>query len=148
MKEKIKYIMTGIACAMAIAAAIVTAKLGTNSGITVNHKIALSTSAFSVGMCTCNLIYLRVLQLDDKRENERQDGNQKDKRRGRARMIVKIDLKDLDKVQDTSEALTKAEKELSNAILRVKDLTEALRLEARGIGIEITDTNERGETNV
>lgn len=63
-------------------------------------------------------------------------------------MIVKIDLKDLDKVQDTSEALTKAVKELSNAILRVKDLTEALRLEARGIGIEITDTNERGETNV
>lgn len=63
-------------------------------------------------------------------------------------MIVKIDLKDLDKVQDTLEALTKAVKELSNAILRVKDLTEALRLEARGIGIEITDTNERGETNV
>ena len=63
-------------------------------------------------------------------------------------MIVKIDLKDLDKVQDTSEVLTKAVKELSNAILRVKDLTEALRLEARGIGIEITDTNERGETNV
>lgn len=63
-------------------------------------------------------------------------------------MIVKIDLKDLDKVQDASEALTKAVKELSNAILRVKDLTEALRLEARGIGIEITDTNERGETNV
>lgn len=63
-------------------------------------------------------------------------------------MIVKIDLKDLDKVQDTSEALTKAVKELSNAILRVKDLTEALRLEARGIGIEIKDTNERGETNV
>nr|DAI28960.1 MAG TPA: hypothetical protein [Caudoviricetes sp.] len=63
-------------------------------------------------------------------------------------MIVKIDLKDLDKVQDTSEALTKAVNELNNAILRVKDLTEALRMEARGIGIEITGTNERGETNV
>mgnify|MGYP006935592738 CR=1 FL=1 len=60
----------------------------------------------------------------------------------------KIDLKDLDKVQDTSEAPTKAVNELSNAILRVMDLTEALRLEARGIGIEITGTNERGETNV
>lgn len=63
-------------------------------------------------------------------------------------MVVKFDMKDLDKVQDTSEAMTKAVKELSNAILRVKDLTEAMRLEARGIGIEITDTNERGETNV
>lgn len=81
MKEKIKYIMTGIACATAIAAAIVTAKLGTNSGITVNHKIALSTSAFSVGMCACNLVYLIALQLDEKRENERQHGNQKGKRR-------------------------------------------------------------------
>lgn len=63
-------------------------------------------------------------------------------------MIVKIDLKDLDKVQDTSEALTKAVNELGNAILRVMDLTEALRLEARGIGIEITGENERGELNV
>lgn len=81
MRDKIKYIMTGIACATAIAAAIITATLGTNSGITVNHKIALSTSAFSVGMCTCNLIYLIVLQLDEKRENERQHGNQKGKRR-------------------------------------------------------------------
>lgn len=63
-------------------------------------------------------------------------------------MIVKIDLKDLDKVQDTSETLTKAVNELNNAIYRVMDLTEALRLETRGMGIEITGTNERGETNV
>lgn len=63
-------------------------------------------------------------------------------------MIVRIDLKDLDKVQDTSEALTKAANELNRAIIRVVDLTEALRLETRGIGVEITDTNERGETNV
>ena len=147
MKEKIKYIMTGIACATAIAAVIVTATLGTNSGITVNHKIALSTSAFSVGMCTCNLIYIIALQLDDKRENERQDGNQKDKRK-EDKMVVKFDLKDLDKVQDTSEALTKAVNELNRAIIRVVDLTEAIRLETRGIGIEITGTNERGETNV
>lgn len=81
MKEKIKYIMTGIACVTAIAAAIVTAKLGTNSGVAVNQKIALSASAFSMGMCTCNLIYLIALQLDDKRENERQGSNQKGKRR-------------------------------------------------------------------
>ena len=81
MKEKIKYIMTGIACATAIAAAIVTAKLGTNSGVAVNQKIAISTSAFSVGMCACNLVYLIALQLDEKRENERQHGNQKGKRR-------------------------------------------------------------------
>ena len=80
MKEKIKYIMTGIACATAIAAAIVTAKLGTNSGA-INQKIMLSTSAFSVGMCACNLVYLIVLQLDAKRENERQHRNQKSKRR-------------------------------------------------------------------
>ena len=79
MRDKIKYIMTGIACATAIAAVIVTATLGTNSGITVNHKIALSTSAFSVGMCACNLVYLIALQLDEKRENERQHGNQKGK---------------------------------------------------------------------
>lgn len=81
MKEKLKYIMTGIACATAIAAAIITATMGTNSGITVNHKIALSTSAFSVGMCACNLVYLIALQLDEKRENERQNSNQKGKRR-------------------------------------------------------------------
>lgn len=87
-------------------------------------------------------IWITSFQWDFTTEME---GEQEERR---ARMIVKIDLKDLDKVQDTSEALTKAVKELSNAILRVKDLTEALRLEARGIGIEITDTNERGETNV
>lgn len=81
MKEKIKYIMTGIACATAIAAAIVTAKLGTNSSAAVNQKIMISTSAFSVGMCACNLVYLIVLQLDDKRENKRQHSNQKGKRR-------------------------------------------------------------------
>lgn len=80
MKEKIKYIMTGIACATAIAAVIVTAKLGTNSGVAVNQKIMLSTSAFSVGMCACNLVYLIALQLDEKRENERQHSNQKGKR--------------------------------------------------------------------
>lgn len=80
VKEKIKYIMTGIACATAIAAVIVAATLGTNSGVAVNHKIALSTSAFSVGMCACNLIYLIALQLDEKRENERQHSNQKGKR--------------------------------------------------------------------
>ena len=80
MKEKIKYIMTGIACATAIAAVIVTAKLGTNSGVAVNQKIMLSASAFSVGICTCNLIYLIALQLDEKRENKRQHSNQKGKR--------------------------------------------------------------------
>lgn len=80
MKEKIKYIMTGIACATAIAAVIVTAKLGTNSGVAISQKIMLSTSAFSVGMCACNLIYLVVLQLDEKRENKRQHSNQKGKR--------------------------------------------------------------------
>ena len=63
-------------------------------------------------------------------------------------MVIKIDLKDLHKVQDTSETLTKAVNELNNAIYRVMDLTEALRLETRGMGIEIVGTNERGETNV
>ncbi len=81
MKEKIKCIMTGIACATAIAAVIVTATLGTTSGVAINQKIMLSTSAFSVGMCACNLVYLIVLQMDDKRENERQHSNQKGKRR-------------------------------------------------------------------
>ncbi len=63
-------------------------------------------------------------------------------------MDSKTDLKDLDKMQDTSETLAKALIELSNATYQVRDLTEALRLESRGIGIEITGTNERGETNV
>ncbi len=63
-------------------------------------------------------------------------------------MVVKFDLKDMEKYQDTTEALSKAVYELDKAILRVIDLTETLRLETRGVGIEITGTNERGETNV
>lgn len=67
------------------------------------------------------------------------EGEQEERRTG---MVIKIDLKDLDKVQDTSEALTKAADELNKAILRVMDLTEALRLETRGLGIEITGTTK------
>ncbi len=63
-------------------------------------------------------------------------------------MVIKINLNDLDKVQDTATELTKAATELSNAIRRVMDLTEALRFETRGIGIEVTGINEGGETNV
>ena len=57
-------------------------------------------------------------------------------------MIVKIDLKDPEQIQDTAEALSGAINELNKAILRVTDLTEALRLEARGMGIEIVDTTK------
>lgn len=63
-------------------------------------------------------------------------------------MVVKFDLKSPEQIQDTAKALSGAINELNKAILRVTDLTEALRLETRGIGVEITDTNERGETNV
>lgn len=63
-------------------------------------------------------------------------------------MVVKFDLKDPEKIQDTAENLSKAVNELNRAIIRVMDLTEAIRLETRGLGIEITGTNERGELNV
>ena len=57
-------------------------------------------------------------------------------------MVVKFDLKDLDKIQDTAETLSKAINELNKAIIRVMDLTEALRLETRGLGVEITGTTK------
>lgn len=47
-------------------------------------------------------------------------------------MVVKFDLKDPEQIQDTAEALSGAINELNKAILRVMDLTEALRLETTG----------------
>lgn len=57
-------------------------------------------------------------------------------------MVVKFDLKDPEQIQDTAEALSGAINELNKAILRVMDLTEALRLETRGLGIEIMSTTK------
>ena len=58
------------------------------------------------------------------------------------KMVVKFDLKDPEQIQDTAEALSGAINELNKAILRVMDLTEALRLETRGLGIEIMSTTK------
>lgn len=52
-------------------------------------------------------------------------------------MVVKFDLKDPEQIQDTAEALSGAINELNKAILRVMDLTEALRLETRGLTKEV-----------
>lgn len=57
-------------------------------------------------------------------------------------MVVKFDLKDPEQIQATAEALSGAINELNKAILRVMDLTEALRLETRGLGIEIMSTTK------
>lgn len=57
-------------------------------------------------------------------------------------MVVKFDLKDPEQIQDTAEALSGAINELNKAILRVMDLTEALRLETRGLEIEIMSTTK------
>lgn len=57
-------------------------------------------------------------------------------------MVVKFDLKDPEQIQDTAKALSGAINELNKAILRGTDLTEALRLEARGMGIEIMGTKK------
>ncbi len=57
-------------------------------------------------------------------------------------MVVKFDLKDPEQIQDTAKALSGAVNELNKAILRVMDLTEALRLETRGLGIEIMGTTK------
>lgn len=57
-------------------------------------------------------------------------------------MVVKFDLKSPEQIQDAAKALSGAINELNKAILRVTDLTEALRLEARGMGIEIMDTTK------
>lgn len=57
-------------------------------------------------------------------------------------MAVKFDLKDPEQIQDTTKALSGAINELNKAILRVMDLTEALRLETRGLGIEIMGTKK------
>lgn len=57
-------------------------------------------------------------------------------------MVVKFNLKGPEQIQDTAEALSGAINELNKAILRVMDLTEALRLEARGLGIEIMSTTK------
>lgn len=57
-------------------------------------------------------------------------------------MVVKFDLKVPEQIQDTAEALSGAINELNKAILRVMDLTEALRLETRGLGIEIMSTTK------
>lgn len=57
-------------------------------------------------------------------------------------MVVKFNLKSPEQIQDTAEALSGAINELNKAILRVMDLTEALRLETRGLGIEIMSTTK------
>lgn len=57
-------------------------------------------------------------------------------------MVVKFDLKSPEQIQDAAKALSGAINELNKAILRVTDLTEALRLEARGMEIEIMDTTK------
>lgn len=57
-------------------------------------------------------------------------------------MVVKFDLKGPEQIQDTAEELSGAINELNKAILRVMDLTEALRLETRGLGIEIMSTTK------
>ena len=57
-------------------------------------------------------------------------------------MVVKFDLKDPEQIQDTAEALSGAINELNKAILRVMDLTEALRLETRGLVIETMSTTK------
>lgn len=49
-------------------------------------------------------------------------------------MVVKFDLKDTEQIQDTAKELSGAINELNKAILRVTDLTEALRLANKRAG--------------
>lgn len=52
-------------------------------------------------------------------------------------MVLKIDLKDMEKTRDTANELAKAVVELTKALRRVDDLAIALHYETVGLGMEL-----------
>lgn len=58
-------------------------------------------------------------------------------------MVLKIDLKDMEKTQDTVNELAKAVTELTKALRRVSDLASALNWETVGLGMSFESGEEK-----